>query len=59
MTDDISSVVHWGKPGRTPISDVLRTRLNEESAESFGDRLEAGDAIDAETGVQLPPGRPW
>ena len=39
VTDDISSVAAWVKPGRTPISDVLRTRLNEESAALFGDRV--------------------
>jgi hypothetical protein len=56
VTDDISSVAGWVKPGATPISDVLRTRLNEESAALFGDRLEAVDALDAETGPLRPAG---
>ena len=59
MTDDISSVAAWVKPGRTPISDVLRTRLNEGSAALFGDRLEAVDALDAETAPLHPAGPHW
>ena len=59
VTDDISSVAAWVKPGRTPISDVLRTRLNEESAALFGDRLEAVDALDAETAPLRPAGPHW
>ena len=56
VTDDISSVANWVKPGGTPISDALRTRLNEESAALFGDRLEAIDALDAETAPLRPAG---
>ncbi len=59
VTDDISSVVNWVRPGPTPISDVLRTRLNEESAALFGDRLEAVDALDAETAPLRPAGPHW
>ena len=59
VTDDISSVVNWVKPGPTPISDVLRTRLNEESGALFGDRLEAVDALDAETAPLRPAGPHW
>lgn len=59
MTDDISSVVNWVTPGRTPISDELRARLNEESAALFGDRLEAVDALDAETTPLRPAGLHW
>ena len=59
VTDDISSVAAWVKPGRTPISDVLRTRLTEESAALFGDRLEAVDALDAETAPLRPAGPHW
>ncbi len=59
VTDDMSSVAGWVKPGRTPISDALRTRLNEELAELFGDRLEAVDALDAETAPLRPAGPHW
>ena len=59
VTDDISSVVNWVRPGPTPISDVLRARLNEESAALFGDRLEAVDALDAETAPLRPAGPHW
>ena len=57
MTDDVSSVVNWVRPGRTPISDVLRARLDEESAALFGDRLAAVDALDAETARLRPAGQ--
>jgi ribosomal protein S18 acetylase RimI-like enzyme len=59
VTDDITSVVNWVKPGRNPISDELRTRLGEESAALFGDRLEAVDALDAETAPLRPAGPHW
>ncbi len=59
VTDDISSVVNWVKPGGARISDALRTRLNEESAAFFGDRLEAVDALDAETLPLRPTGPYW
>ena len=59
VTDDISSVAAWVKPGRTPISDVLRTRLDDESVALFGDRLEAVDALDAETALLRPAGPHW
>jgi hypothetical protein len=54
VTDDISSVANWAKPGGAPLSDGLRTRLNAESAALFGDRLEAVDALDAETAPLRP-----
>ena len=56
VTDDISSVANWARPGRTPISDDLRARLDDESAALFGDRLEAVDALDAETAPLRPAG---
>lgn len=59
VTDDISSVVNWVRPGQGPISDALRTRLGEESAALFGDRLEAVDALDAETAPLRPAGPHW
>jgi ribosomal protein S18 acetylase RimI-like enzyme len=59
VTDDISSVAAWVKPGRTPISDGLRARLDEESAALFGDRLDAVDALDAETAPLRPAGPHW
>jgi ribosomal protein S18 acetylase RimI-like enzyme len=59
VTDDISSVANWAKPGPTTISDGLRTRLNEEAANLFGDRLDAVDALDAETAPLRPAGPHW
>ena len=59
VTDDISSVVNWVKPGRTPISDELSARLNEESTALFGDRLEAVDALEAKTAPLRPAGPHW
>jgi ribosomal protein S18 acetylase RimI-like enzyme len=59
VTEDISSVAAWVKPGQTPISDGLRTRLDEGSAVLFGDRLEAVDALDAETALLRPAGPHW
>lgn len=59
VTDDLSSVVNWVRPGPTPISDALHARLNEESAALFGDRLEAVDALDAETALLRPAGPHW
>jgi GNAT superfamily N-acetyltransferase len=59
VTDDISSVAAWVKPGPTPISDALRTRLKEDSAALFGDRLAAVDALDAETAALRPAGPHW
>lgn len=59
VTDDISSVVNWVKPGPTPLSDALAERLNAEAAKLFGDRLAAVDALDAETAALRPAGPHW
>jgi len=59
VTDDISSVAAWVIPGGPRISDALRTRLHEESAALFGDRLEAVDALDAETSALRPAEPHW
>lgn len=59
VTDDISSVASWARPSPTRISDALRARLDVEPAALFGDRLEAVDALDAETAPLRPAGPHW